>query len=253
MYLKYLLHVFILFAALFSGYVCAAGGPPMMTDDPGTPGDGHWEINAAALSSHVTGETSYQIPLVDANYGIGDRLQLKFEVPWLIQDDERGEAHRGTGDGLAGVKWRFYDAGENGWQSSTYPQVEFGLPLSNSIYNSSADKGTSYLLPFEFLREFEGYDVNFELGRWFRPVQRESSWIAGCVLTYEVRQGFELMAELHDESSTHLSQDELTVNFGTRWDFSKRYTLLFSAGHDFHNDFAKSNLVMTYVGLQIRY
>src|SRR6266849_7689835 len=27
----------------------AQGGPPMLTDDPGTPGNRHWEINTAAL------------------------------------------------------------------------------------------------------------------------------------------------------------------------------------------------------------
>ncbi len=28
--------------------VHAHAGPPMVTDDPDTPGDGHWEINMAA-------------------------------------------------------------------------------------------------------------------------------------------------------------------------------------------------------------
>lgn len=225
----------------------------MITDDPGTPGDGHWEINVAALSSHTAEATTYQLPLVDANYGVGDRIQLKVEMPWLLQDEANGARRSGAGNGLAGVKWRFYDAGDNGWQISTYPQVEFGFPRSNSTHNGLADEGTSYLVPVEFVRGFDGFDVNFELGRWLRPAQQVDSWIGGFVLTHEVRKGFELIAELHDEIAVHQPQDERILNFGTRWDFSGQYTLLMSAGRDLHNTLSKTNTLMTYLGLQLRY
>lgn len=55
-------------AALLSGEAAwAAGGPPMITDDPGTPGSGNWEINLAAVTSHTAGQTDYQLPLADFN------------------------------------------------------------------------------------------------------------------------------------------------------------------------------------------
>jgi hypothetical protein len=253
LHFSHIAHALILAAVLYAGSAWASGGPPMITDDPGTPGDGHWEINVAALSSHSAGATTYQLPLADANYGVGDRIQLKFEMPWLLQDEASGASRNGSGDGLAGVKWRFYDAGENTWQISTYPQVDFDFPLSNSTHNGLADSGTSYLLPVEFEHSFDGFDVNFELGRWFRPVQQVDSWITGYVLTHEVRKGFELMVELHEEGALHQSQDELIFNFGTRWDFSERYTLLLSAGHDLHDTLGKTNTLLTYLGLQMRY
>jgi hypothetical protein len=251
--LSYFPQAFILVTLLSSAPAWAAGGPPMYTDDPGTPGDGHWEINVAALSGHNAQATIYQLPLVDANYGVGDRLQLKFEMPWLYQTEANNTSRSGLGDGLVGVKWRFYDAGKNAWQISTYPQVEFGFPLSNSAHNGLISSGTSYLLPIEIVHGFEGVDVNFELGRWFRPAQQVDSWIAGCALTHQVKQGFELIAELHDESAMHQPQDELILNFGTRWDFSKQYTLLLSAGRDLHNTLGATNTSLTYLGVQIRY
>ncbi len=227
----------------------------MITDDPGTPGDGHWEINVAALSNHVDGTTTYQLPLVDANYGAGERIQLKFEMPLLLQNEDSGASRHGAGDGLAGVKWRFYDAGENAWQVSTYPQVEFGCPGSNSSHNGLADTGTSYLLPIEFVHGFGEFDINFELGRWFRPAQQKDTWIAGFVLTHEVRKGFELIAELHDEEAVHQLQEELILNFGARWDFSEHehYTLMLSTGRDMHNTLSQTNNLLTYLGLQMRY
>jgi len=231
----------------------ATGGPPMITDDPGTPGDGHWEINVAALSDHAAGATNFQLPLIDANYGLGDRLQLKYEMPFVVQDQAGGVYHSDAGDGLAGVKWRFYDGGDDGWQISTYPQVEFEFPGSDASHSRLADHGTSYLLPFEFVHAFDDFDINFEIGRWFRPAQYSDTWIAGFVLTHAVRKGFELMAELHDESVMHQSQDELILNFGARLDLSERYTLLLSAGRDLHNTLSQTDTFLSYVGLQMRY
>ncbi len=231
----------------------ASGGPPMVTDDPGTPGDGHWEINVAALSSHASQSTTYQTPLVDANYGVGERIQLKFEMPYLRQNAADGSHESGTGDALLGVKWRFFDAGENAWQISTYPQVELHTPLSKSTPADLADTGTSYLLPLEFVRGFDGYDINFEIGRWFRPAARADSWIAGFVVTHEVRKGVELMAELHDEVTAHQSGEELILNFGARYDLSESYTLLMAAGHDLHNSIDKPNTLLTYIGLQMKF
>lgn len=246
--------VSLFFAAVFQAApIWAAGGPPMITDDPGTPGDGHWEINVAALSDHGAGVTTYQLPLVDVNYGLGERIQLKFELPWLVQDQVDGTYHSDAGDGLAGVKWRFYDAGENDWQISTYPQVEFDFPGSDASRVGMTERGASYLVPFEFVRVLEDFDVNVEIGRWFRPVQHTDSWIAGFVLTHEVRKGFEVMAELHDEVAVRRSQEELTLNFGTRLDLSERYTLLFSAGRDLRNTLGQTNTFLSYAGLQIRY
>jgi hypothetical protein len=231
--------------------VWASGGPPMITDDPGTPGDGHWEINIAALINRTADANLYQLPLIDANYGVGDRIQLKLETPWLLEDEENGSRIDGLGDGLAGVKWRFYDAGENDWQISTYPQVEFGYPSANTARKGLGDAGTSYLLPLEFVRGFENFDINFEIGRWFRPAGQTDTWIGGFVLTHEVQKGFEVIAELHEEAALHGSQDELIMNYGARWDLSERYTLLLSAGRDLHNTLGEKNTLLGYVGLQL--
>jgi hypothetical protein len=134
---------------------------------------------------------------------------------------------------------------------SAYPQIEFGIP--ESTQRGLLDRGTSYLLPVEFEHGFEGFDVNFEIGRWLRPAQHVATWIAGVVVTTEVSKGFELLAELHEETAVHQSQDNLVLNFGTRFDLSDRYTLLMSAGRDLHNSLGTRNTLLTYFGLQLRY
>ena len=236
---------------LYGSAAFASGGPPMITDDPGTPGDGHWEINIAELSFHTDSSDTYQLPLIDANYGVGERIQLKFEMPWIHETDQAG-TQNGMGNGLIGVKWRFYDDGEEGWQISTYPQYQFA-PSSSAAHRGLAETGTATLLPLEFVHGFAGGDVNVEVGRWIRPAGQGDSWIAGLVLTGEVKKGVEVMAELHDEKDVNSSQEELIANLGARWDLSDTYTLLASAGRDLRNTLTEKNTFLSYLGLQLHF
>jgi hypothetical protein len=241
--------VALLLAGVSMAY--AQAGPPMITDDPGTPGDGHWEINIAALSDHADGSSAYELPLFDINYGFGEAVQLKLEMSRVVQHQD-GVDRSGAGSALAGVKWRFLDTGEEGWQISTYPQVEFNPPGSNSPRRGLADPGTGWLLPFEFEHKLGSVDIGFEGGRWFRSGAQADSWIAGCVVGQEVRKGFQVIAELHDEAQVNHGGNELILNFGARWDFSERYSLLLSAGHDLHNSLDETSTLLAYTAVQIR-
>ncbi|HEX7645185.1 MAG TPA: hypothetical protein VF472_23545 [Burkholderiaceae bacterium] len=244
-------HAALAAALLHGSAAWASGGPPMFTDDTGTPGDGHWEINLATLSFHADSADTYQLPLIDLNYGIGERTQLKLQMPLIRQNDPSG-TQSGLGNGLFGVRWRFYDAGEDGWQISTYPQLQFA-PSTSAAHRGLAAPGTATLLPLEFVHGFAGGDINLEAGRWIRPAGQGDSWIAGLVLTHEVRKGFEVMAELHDEKAVNSAQRELIANFGTRWDWSENITLLVSAGRDLHNTLSEKNNFLSYLGLQLRF
>jgi hypothetical protein len=225
----------------------AEGGPPMLTDDPGTPGDGHWEINIAMQTEHGGDTTTIKLPLADINYGIGERVQLKFEMPWEIEHIDGMGTQSGAGNSIAGVKWRFFDAGDDGWKISMYPQVQSRFPVSGSAL---ADGGVSYLMPFEFEHKFGAWGVNFDFGRWFRPPDQGDTWIGGIAIGYDVMEGLEIMGEVHDERDVHTSHNEYTLNLGTRWELSKRFTLLVSAGTDLHNGLDQKASAISYIGLQ---
>src|SRR3954452_4474585 len=90
------------------------GGPPMITDDPGTPGPNKWEINLAVAFDHRPDETSWDSPAIDLNYGAGERIQLTLQTaPVLLK-----RSHDGPIGGLGGTeaawKWRFLDEEHDG-------------------------------------------------------------------------------------------------------------------------------------------
>jgi hypothetical protein len=103
----------------------AQGGPPFRTDDPDTPGNKHWEINFGWVGARNPAAGAYQVPDVDINYGLGDRIQLKYEFPIAIEETraqaasdglpaQAGQVIGGLGESYPGIKWRFYEhhAGE---------------------------------------------------------------------------------------------------------------------------------------------
>jgi len=90
----------------------AQGGPPFRTDDPETPGNHHWEINFGFIGDRNPAAGAYQV--LDINYGLGDRIQLKYEIPIAIEEtrpqpEQNGQVIGGLGESLLGIKWRFYE------------------------------------------------------------------------------------------------------------------------------------------------
>ena len=165
----------------------------MLTDDLRTPGDGHWEINLAWTFEHSGHSTASEAPLVVANFGVGDRIQLKYEVPWVVvAHDPDSSARSGIGASLVGIKWRFFDSGPDGWQVSTYPQISFRTGGSSAADGDLDDSGTLLLLPLEVQRTFGWLAVNLELGR-IRDASGGDDTFAGVVAGHEAAERLEFM------------------------------------------------------------
>jgi hypothetical protein len=105
---------------VFAAAAYGQGGPPFRTDDPETPGNLHWEINFGWIGDRNPAAGAYQIPDFDINYGLGDRIQLKYELPIAIEEirplsatpgspAQPGHVIAGLGESLLGIKWRFYE------------------------------------------------------------------------------------------------------------------------------------------------
>ena len=117
----------------FAGHaVRAQGGPPMITDDPGTPGNGHFEINIATTLERRPHEQSWGLPALDLNYGLGERIQLTLQTSFIVLKRSAHGPIGGWGETEAAVKWRFLDEKTNGFSVSTFPRVIFHV-LHSSV------------------------------------------------------------------------------------------------------------------------
>jgi len=223
----------------------AQGGPPFITDDPGTPGDKHWEINFGWIADHNPANASYQTPDIDINYGWGDRLQLKYELPMAVATDPNKTTKAGLGESLLGVKWRPYEHHKTGEAKSdenmdfslgTYPQVSINNPTS-AVRRGIVEAGPQYYLPLEATTKLGPIEFNGEVGHWFGNHDVPSRWGRGLIAGHEFNDRLELYGELYDLQDINQiggapKQRELTLDMGGRQtlDRAGHLRLLFMGG-----------------------
>jgi hypothetical protein len=199
------------------GICRAQAGPPFLSNDPGTPGDTNWEINIAAMPTLARGSASYQLPQIDLNYGLGERIQLTFEVPYELEINSGQPMHSGWSNAITGAKWRFLDQGEEGWQVSTFPQIESGASTWKQL-NGIAGPGPRVLLPIEAARKLGPINIDLEVGEYV-PLHGPHERIIGIVAGRSVTARLELDGEIYDDRATD------ALPHGTTFDLGGRYTL----------------------------
>jgi hypothetical protein len=239
------LRLLLLLPCLCAALAHAQGGPPFITDDPGTPGNRHWEINMGWIAEHNPGEAFYQVPDFDINYGWGDRIQLKYELPIAVATDENNTTRAGLGESLLGIKWRPYEHHHGGEPKSdenmdfslgTYPQASINNPTS-AVRRGIVEAGPQYYLPVEFTARIGPIGLDGEVGHWFGNRNIPSRWGRGLIVGHEFNDRFELYSEIYDLQDINRidgqpKQRALTVDFGGRQslDHEGHVRLLFMAG-----------------------
>ncbi len=213
----------------------AQGGPPFRTDDPETPGNKHWEINFGWIGDRNPASGAYQVPDFDINYGLGDRIQLKYELPIAIEEArplsatdtypaQAGSVVAGLGNSLMGVKWRFYQhhPGDNwlgptkptrsqnksdaepivDFSVSTYPQLTLSNPTS-SVSRGVVPAGPDFLLPLEANGRIGPIRFDGEVGYHFGNQTVPQSWIRGLLVGHEFTDRTEAYLELYDQQNAN--------------------------------------------------
>lgn len=197
----------------------AQGGPPMVTDDPDTPGDGHWENNLAMIATRAGGRWSLAVPDADLNYGWGRNLQLNADIPLMLIQDTGGGWAAGPGNDQLAIKWRFLDRDDPAVELSTYPRFTSAW-IASSSRRGLADPGHSFFLPVEAATRVGDFGLDAEVGRNF-AVGTVSQWQLGAILAHGCGHGSECMFELHETLSGH--EQQTLLNVGTHWPRAHRW------------------------------
>ena len=227
----------------------AQGGPPMLTDDPGTPGSGVLETNFAYLEQRNRRERLRSFPHVDFNYGLGDHIQLKFETGWLYTDtSEASGVKSGLDDSLLGLKWRFLDQEHGGLDMSVYPQLQV-QNSAGSVARGIAEPGPNLLVPVQLGYDFGKTKIIGDIGyQYFHA--REHEWVVGLLGALQVCEALELMAEVRSFSKDFMNRGDVVVNVGLRQTLIPRVRLLASVGTGLTNG-PDTPTFIAYLGVQL--
>jgi hypothetical protein len=233
--------------AFASGSALAQGGPPMVTDDPETPGDGHWEINLATIGQHTSGRWDVSAPDADINYGWGEHVQLKVDAPWLFVHEDGQPWKSGLGAPDVGVKWRFIDIEDSGFSMSTYPQYTRNW-LSSSATRGISPAGGQLFLPIEAATVVHDFSLDAELGPNF--VQYGSTQVAlGAIVAHSCGQDLECIGEVRETFAPNDSQTLLNV--GLHWKLDESKVVLAAVGRQVGVRSADQQRLLFYLGLQL--
>ena len=224
-------------------------GPPLLTDDPGTPGDGNWEINLASAVEYVGSETLLEAPILDINYGLGERVQLKFEIPWLSLFDNDNGTTTGLGNSEIGIKYRFVDEDRHGVSISTYPQVSWNNPTS-SVEQGLVDPGTELFLPIQIARGIGPVELGLELG-YARHQYERDEWVYGFSGAWRIAEYFKIVGEIHGVATWDFGDDILVFNIGGAAEVHDNVAILFSAGRSLKKVGADDPKILGFAGLQL--
>jgi hypothetical protein len=210
------------------------GSPPMLTDDTDTPGDKNWEINLLAHGEIAGREHRIEGPVADINHGVGDRLQLTYELPYVFQAEleptasgERVVHAHGIGDSTLGVKYRFYDNEDTGLSFAIYPQIEFRTPGAKRDVSEGA---TALIVPLIMTREFEHASIGANVG--VEATAHEHRYFASFGVGKRVTHNVALMAEIVGDDLNASDEKRVLLNFGLRRKLNATQTLSASFGRD---------------------
>jgi hypothetical protein len=236
----------------------AFAGPPLVTDDPETPGRGGWEINISHNIEKTRDEFLMETPLIDINYGLLENDQWKIEFPVLFLDPADDRGRWGVGDLEVGWKYRFLEEQEHGFMASIYPQVLIPIATRHARRNTDplilGSGRTEMLLPLEVGKHFcdeellvygeVGYNVVFD-------GSGENSWIYGVAAEWQTCERLKLLFEVGGIAfETGPDPDFAFFNVGLKYALTERWTLLGSAGRAFREQSADIPVLMTFLGLQ---
>jgi hypothetical protein len=226
----------------------AQGGPPLVTDDPETPGDGHWEINLAAIAAHTSGRWEVAAPDVDINYGWGEHLQLSLEMPWSFVHETDQPWKSGLGAANVGVKWRFVDIEDSGFSMSMHPQYAWNWS-SSSAKRGISSPGRQIFLPIEAATVAGDFALAAEVGR--NLVQYgPSQWEAAFVVAHSCGgENLECVGEVHQTWAPRNAQTLL--NFGVHWKLNESVVLLAATGREFGTHSEDQLRLRVYFGFQL--
>ena len=244
--MRSLLHILLLELSVAAPVLShAQGGPPFITDDPAPPGNRHWEINLGWIANHNPGQSYYEIPDVDMNYGWGNRIQLKWEQPLAAGTNANNSTGVGLGESLLGIKFRAYQHYIPGKKKTddnvnfsfgTYPQVSLNTP-AGSAQRGIVEPGPQYYLPVEVTAQVGPVALDGEVGRWIGNQNEPNQWGRGLIAGHQFSERLELYGELYDLQAINLvdgqpKQRSLTVDVGGRQslDRANHVRLLFSGG-----------------------
>jgi hypothetical protein len=218
----------------------AMAGFPFVTDDSGTQGTGHVELDLYVQYSRFSGGSTGSLPAVSFAYGVTDNFDLTLGVPMTMAQTNGVGTNVGIGDISAGFKFRFIDEDTEGWRP--------GLAFAPSVYfptgSQARGTGAGYFrafLPVWLSKSsgdwtfFTGGGLNINQGT-IGGVKQTNWWYAGAGVTYQINDTWTVGSEIYYTSPVETGAKDLVgFNVGVIYSLAPGHNLMATVGRNIVN------------------
>lgn len=215
--------------------------PPLVVDDPSTPGCNQWEINVVADGDLSRDQKNWKLPLLDINYGVGDNIQLKYELPYLRSQSD-ALSTSAVGESEVGLKYMFYEIEQSKTQFAFYPQVSFVSSSADAVNRGLVSPGKIVTLPLLMAARIGQTtlgDVNLTANLGYNISTKDdiaNSMSAAVGVGMPLIHRLSIMGELSTEQALTKNSDDVReqdtrATIGMMGMVSKRFLLFGSLGH----------------------
>ena len=229
---------------LIAGVTPSLAGPPFFTDDPEPVELRHNEFYVFGTLDHADGARAITGPAIEYNRGIAPNTQFHIVLPMAWNVPAQGATATGIGDIEVGIKYRFVDIEDDGFQLGVFPMVELG---TGSARRGLGNGRTWYRLPLWVQKSVGAWTFDGG-GGWIvnpAPGMYDASF-GGALVQYSFNPRWTLGVEVFRQNALAADEPGYTLlNMGGYLNFSQHFSLLFSAG----GSVAGARHTVAYLGL----
>ena len=233
---------------LTSGFAQAV--PPLVTDDAEVAEKDVFEIYAGYDYQSAGGSITRQIPTVELDYGILDRVEMTLEIPYLSVDGATG-----LGDIAFAVKWIGLE------ETKTRPAI--ALNFEWKLGNGSVARGLGtgrfdyeFLIPVQKTWGRFTAMVNFGLDFIGDPridgvtEPRNNVWFVGFAQRYKINDKTRLLSEIYVQRADEPGQpNQFAANVGLERELTHHLALQMSIGKSLRESNEGGPDLHVYLGL----
>jgi len=217
----------------------AQAGPPFLTDDPEPVPFRHYEAYFFSTLDRTAYQSQGDAPAVEFNMGAIPNLQLHAIVPMSYYFPSPGPSASGLGDIELGVKYRFIQETKYRPQIGTFPLL---LAPSGCASRGLGNGRLSAKLPLWAQKSWGKWTSYGGGGFVFNPALGMRNYVFGGILVQrELTKKLILGGELFDQgtssgNSLPGTRQSTVLNAGGYYNFTPKFSLLFSAGHSIQGE-----------------
>jgi Putative MetA-pathway of phenol degradation len=224
--------------------------PPLVSGDVPTADKGTFEIFSGVRYQSESDSVNRQLPIVEFIYGLSDRQEITFEIPFLSQQGEHG-----FGDAVVGTKYNFIK--ETGTLPGISGSFELKLPTgsaSRGLGSDTCDYDFRYRVQktwgwFTALGNV-GYTVVGEPKAGGITQRRDNVWFASFVQEWRVAKKTRLLSETYLETSDERGQpNRFAANVGFESEIARNLTFQAAVGRSLRDGARGGPDLRVYVGL----